>query len=88
MATLADAQINVMPSKFSVSRIFQSHRTSVDVSDYVFSVHFNAVRHVSITKLTIILELPAILKVIIFPSWGGGKYGWKEKCRFLGQKSP
>lgn len=86
MAMLTDAQINVMPSKFSISSIFQPHCTSFDVSDYMFSVPFNAVRHVSTAKLTIVLELPAMLKVFIFPRWGG-KYGWKEKCRFLGQKN-
>lgn len=86
MAALADAQINVMPSKFSISRIFQPHCSSVDVSDHMFSVHFNAVKCVCMAKLTIILELPAILKVFTFPSLRG-KYGWKEKCRFLGQKN-
>lgn len=35
VVTLADAQINVTPSKFNIFRIFQPHCTSVDVSDCV-----------------------------------------------------
>lgn len=86
VVTLADAQINVTPSKFNIFRIFQPHCTSVDVSDYVFSMHFNAVRCVSMAKLTVIFELPAIFKVFIFPSLQG-EYKGKEKSRFLGQKN-
>lgn len=52
------------------------------VCQTVFSVHFNAVRRVSITKLTIILELPAISKVFIFPSWGGEGMDGKRSAEF------
>lgn len=86
MVTLPDAQINVTPSKFNIFRIFHPHCTSVDVSDYVFSMHFNAVRCVNMAKLTVIFELPAIFKVFIFPSLQA-EYKGKEKCRFLGQKN-
>jgi len=87
VATPADAQGNIMPSKFSISRIFQPYCTSVDVSDYTFSVHFGAVRRASIAKLTVILELPATFKAFLFPSCGRELWVEREVWIFRAKES-